>query len=104
MDKKSKIKNILYDVLRDAELSLRYELEPISKYYNYDDVAKQILAAIEPKWISVKHSLPADEVKRILVWDAIENRAYNAEFNQWSDMLPHEYITHWMILPDSPYS
>ena len=59
------------------------------------------------KWISVKDSLPAPEV-RVLAFDTHYNEIGIASFWEWSDRFIFEEdeddcnITHWMPLPDPP--
>lgn len=47
-------------------------------------------------WIPVSaDTLPDAKIKQIFAWDSAEKRVSACSFNKWSDMLAHDYITHW---------
>ena len=75
----------------------------------------RIIEAMEPtecelerRWIPVEERLPeGDEPEAVLGWNGI--RVHEVVFcprckegDQWSSFGGHEYVTHWMPMPEPP--
>lgn len=83
--------------------------------YTYDEghqirliVAQWALLPNQPRWISVEERLPeGDEPEAVLGWNGIRVREVVfcprcKEGDQWSSFGGHEYVTHWMPMPEPP--